>query len=108
MKIQIIGGKVYKTIPSNVLPLHLKQIFPHIIWIFTEAEGDGIESRLPFKILHTKLLQENTWFPDWFVSQFLITLTKIQQYYFEIALAFGGTIKNLASDFANIFVKFWI
>ena len=37
------------TMPSNVLPLHLKQI----IWIFTEGEGDGIESRLPFKIFST-------------------------------------------------------
>ena len=37
--------------PSNVLPLDLKQTFPLIIWIFTE--GDGIESRLPFKIFST-------------------------------------------------------
>ena len=27
--------------------LHIKQIFPLIIWIFIEGEGDGIESRLP-------------------------------------------------------------
>ena len=38
--------------PSNVLPLHLKQTFPHIIWIFTEGEGDGIESRLTFKKIY--------------------------------------------------------
>jgi len=36
--------------PSNVLPLHLKQTFPLTILIFTEGEGDGIESRLPFRI----------------------------------------------------------
>ena len=36
--------------PSNVLPLHLKQT---LIWIFTEGEGDEIESRLPFKIFFT-------------------------------------------------------
>ena len=36
------------TMPSNVLPLHLKKTFLPIIWIFTE--GEGIESRLPFKI----------------------------------------------------------
>ena len=36
--------------PGNVLPLHLKQTFPPLIWIFTEGEGNGIESRLPFKI----------------------------------------------------------
>ena len=34
-------------------PLHLKQTFPPIILIFTEGEGDGIESRLPFKISST-------------------------------------------------------
>ena len=39
--------------PSNVLPLHLKQTFPPIIWIFTEGEGDEIEFRLPFKINST-------------------------------------------------------
>ena len=43
------------TTPSNVLPLHLKQTFPPIIWIFTEDEGDGIKSRLPFKIFSTLL-----------------------------------------------------
>ena len=41
------------TSPSNVLPLHLKQTFPPIIWIFTEGEGDGIKSRLPLKIFST-------------------------------------------------------
>ena len=39
--------------PRNVLPLHLKQTFPPIIGIFTKGEGDGIESRLPFKIFST-------------------------------------------------------
>ena len=39
--------------PSNVLPLHLKQTFPPKIWIFTEGVGDGIESRLSFKIFST-------------------------------------------------------
>ena len=39
--------------PSIVLPLHLKQTFPPIIWIFTEGEGDGIKSRLPLKIFST-------------------------------------------------------
>ena len=38
------------TMPSNALTLHLKQTFPSIIWIFTKGEGDGIESRLSFKI----------------------------------------------------------
>ena len=38
--------------PSNVLLLHLKQIFQPIIWIFTEDEGD-IKSSLPLKIFST-------------------------------------------------------
>jgi hypothetical protein len=41
------------TMLSNVLPIHLKQTFPHIIWIFNEGEGDGMEFRLPFKIFFT-------------------------------------------------------
>ena len=30
--------------PSNFLPLHPKQIFPPIIWIFIEGEGDGMDT----------------------------------------------------------------
>ena len=40
---------------SYVLTLHLKQAFPPIIRIFTEGEGDGIDSRQPFKIFATLL-----------------------------------------------------
>ena len=47
--------KILLTMPSNVLPLHLKRTFPSMIWIFTEGEGDGIKSRLPFKIFSTLL-----------------------------------------------------
>ena len=39
--------------PSNVLPLHLKQTFQPMIWIFTE--GDKIDSKA--KLLQLKLLQ---------------------------------------------------
>ena len=43
--------KSFLTMPSNVLPLHLNQTFPPLILIFTEGgEGDGIKSRLSFKI----------------------------------------------------------
>ena len=45
--------KILLTMPSNVLPLHLKQTFPPIVWIFTEGECNGIEFRLPFKIFST-------------------------------------------------------
>ena len=50
---QLFVFKSLLTSPSNVLPLHLKQTFPPMIWIFTEGEGDGIESRLAFKIFST-------------------------------------------------------
>ena len=33
--------------------LYTSSKLPSIIWIFTEGEGDGIESRLPFKIFST-------------------------------------------------------
>ena len=39
------------TAPSNVLPLQLKQNYSPIIQIFTEGEGDGIQSKLLFKII---------------------------------------------------------
>ena len=45
--------KSFLTMPSNVLPLHYKETFPPIIWIFTAGEGDGMKSRLPSKIFST-------------------------------------------------------
>ena len=48
--------KTLLTTPSNILPLHLKQIFLLIIWIFIEGEGDGIKSRLHFKMFSTLLI----------------------------------------------------
>ena len=47
------------TTTSSVLPL--QQTFPPIVWIFTESEGDGIQSRLPFKIFSTLMLPQK-WF----------------------------------------------
>ena len=41
---KVFVSKSLSTTPSNVLPLHLKQTFPPIIWIFTEGKGDGIKS----------------------------------------------------------------
>ena len=46
------------TMPSKVLPLHLKQTFPHIISIFTEDVGDGFKSSLPFKMFSTLLMKK--------------------------------------------------
>ena len=48
-----MNTKSLLTTPSIVLPKHLKQTFPPIIWVFTEGEGDGIKSRLPFKKNYT-------------------------------------------------------
>ena len=42
---KLLNAKSLLASPSNVLPYYLKQTFPPIIWIFTEGEGDGIESR---------------------------------------------------------------
>ena len=50
---KLLKTKSLLTTPSNVLPLGPKQIFPPIIWIFTEGEADRIESRLTFKIFST-------------------------------------------------------
>ena len=47
--------------PNNVLPLHPKQTFPPIIWIFTEGEGDGIEPRLPIEIFSTLPMNNILW-----------------------------------------------
>ena len=46
--------------PSNGLPLHLKQNFPAHNLNFYWRWQDGIESRLPFKIVFTLLIDENS------------------------------------------------
>ena len=43
---KLLKTKCFLTTPSNVLPLCLYQTFLPIIWIFTEGEGDKIESGL--------------------------------------------------------------
>ena len=56
------------TKPSNVLPLSLKKTFPPIIWIFTEGEGDGIESglsSLAFLLYTTKHKKARTLINKW-------------------------------------------
>ena len=54
---KLLKTKFLLTSTSNVLPLHLKQTFPPIVWIFTEDQGDGLESRLSFKIFSTLAIQ---------------------------------------------------
>ena len=54
------------TMPSNVLPQHLKQTFPAHNLNITEDEGDGIKSRLLFKILSTlRCFESNYWIQNW-------------------------------------------
>ena len=61
-------NKLLKTTNSNVLPLPLKQTFPPLIWIFTKGEGDGIVSRLPFKIFSTLNYLDNVYAVSEFIS----------------------------------------
>ena len=63
--------------PSNVFPLHLKQIIPPIILIFTEVKGDEIESRLHFKIFSTLLNSEASWVK--IASKSVLSVQKIIQ-----------------------------
>ena len=77
------------TMPSNVLPLHLKQTFPPIIWIFIEGEGCGIESRLTFKIFSTLL---------WFSPYLLATLIS-KKVYFRWNFYASETESSLTGNF---------
>ena len=54
--------------PSNVLPLHLKETFQHIVQILTEGGGDGIESILPFKKLLLVLTLKRATFEAYFFT----------------------------------------
>ena len=57
---------------------NLKPTFQHIIWIFTESEGDGIEYKLTFKICAT-LLTSFSNIPE--IDDFLIFQIKFQNYF---------------------------
>ena len=54
------GVKAKHCWKQNVSPLHLKQIFPPIILIFPEGDGERIEFRLPFKIFSTLVVTKFT------------------------------------------------
>ena len=47
-----------------------QQTFLSIIWIFTEGEGDGIESRLPFNIFSALTFLDNVFCETYFASEF--------------------------------------
>ena len=68
------------TMPSNVLLLHLKHTLPPIIWIFTK--GDGIESKLPFKMFSTLPLFQISW---------ITTTTKITIY--QLSIFYASSLK---------------
>ena len=109
---------------SNVLPLHLKQTFPPIIWIFIEGEGDEIESRLPLKSFLLSILEMN--FKIFFMKCFMVAFTQsrcgvnrfVSAYVFYVACQSGNfcllgqtlaifcwilVFHNLHSNFANRF-----
>ena len=46
VKIQIMGEKVCLRCIGKNIAGRCQQTFENIIWIFTEGEGDGIESKL--------------------------------------------------------------
>ena len=72
------------TMPSNVLPVRIKQTFLPIIWIFNEDEGVGIKSRLPFKIFST--LQKNN-------MKKIIQFCKVRFYCFAFNLRMKSILK---------------
>ena len=118
MKIQIIGGKFTSckkakhcfcfqkllTTPSNVLPLHLKQTFLPIIWIFNQDGGDGIVSRLPFKIFLTLLLNAWCMKNDDVISTKAVYENWWRNFYqsYEIALISTGCIKTKWHFFSSL------
>ena len=92
--------KSFLTMPINVLPLHLKQTFPPII--FTEGEGDGIESRLPFKIFSTLLTPA---LQSWVQSCYVIGWNFCSMHCFYNRLAYKSTLvcKNAKTILAKVF-----
>ena len=96
--------KTMLTTPSNVLPLHLKQTFSHVIWIFTECEGDGIKSRLPFEIFSTLKGDFTVEFPKIKLAvQNLLILLFVYYYIanFSPTLNFGGCINKRPAKFCH-------
>ena len=71
--------KCLLTMPSNVLPLHLKQTFSPIIWMFTEGESDGIQSRLPFKTFSTLIASK-----IFFFTQFIHIFQKLPRWSLQL------------------------
>ena len=83
VKIQIMG--------KNVLPYYVKKTFPPIIWIFTEGECDGIESRL------------SSWIFSTLLSKVVPKMVKTKNRFITIV----WLIFEFASYFATIFWQFW-
>ena len=50
---KLFNFKILLTTPSNVLPSHLKQTFPSIIWTFNQSEEDEVEVKLSSEIFST-------------------------------------------------------
>ena len=87
--------KILLTTSSNVLPLHLKQTFLPIIWIFTEGEGDVIESGLPFKSFSTLA------FCLWKEMAYMTFLTIIANFFTLIFFRFNMFIWRSIMSYVN-------
>ena len=84
------------TMPSNVLPLHLKETFPFKIWIFTEGEGDVIKSRLPFKIFST--LHD---------LEYFLTLAAFREFWFFLSFSWHAIKRAILKNSSHIFSISW-
>ena len=91
--------------PSNVLPLHLKQTFT-LIWIFIESEGDGIKSRLPFKVFST--LEICTVLSLWQAKRTrLLMPSGSKSYSFEVVIPWFASSKHDSVTVINLDNSLW-
>ena len=95
---KLLNTKSLLTMPSNVLPLHLKQILPPIIWIFTKGKGDEIKSRLPFK----NLLYFSLKLPCW-VCRALEALGRGKTIEMSIEILFSYKLSKYSTSREKIF-----
>ena len=103
---QLFVFKSLFTKPSNVLPLHLNQTFPPIIWIFTEGEGDAIESRLPFKIFSTLKGSEGSFQGIFHLERHLFPETSLKVRSVLLHTAFSRLLKNATINIGLLTVVF--
>ena len=92
---KLIAFKSLLTMPSNVLSLDHKKIFPPIIRIFTE--GDGIKSSLPSKTFSTLNKKAFGPLPREYLKRQTIWLTNWEKMHLKIGSSFAWTrLKSLS------------